>query len=235
VLCEVEVIVVSDIKCDETRLVVSNLLLEGDTYIERRGQRGPARSRNLGLEIARGQFVLIFDDDDQLPGPTYMDFLMHAFKEPRSITYGDVAIVKENRQDGTLIDAPPEYPKLTSFDFQQIYVKNFIFTQATIIPRYALNGRRQDEFMRSLEDWEFLLSLASEVELKARNHLAAIIYKDFVNIGNRRGSTADARDFNVVMDYLYVYRRWRAPSEELRRTRETLLTSAGFAVDAQYL
>lgn len=232
--CEREVIVIADSCCEKTRGVVSQYLGLGDTYIERIGVPGPARSRNLGLEIARGDFVLIFDDDDQLPGAPYRGFLEKALCNSRAVSYGDVAIVKEDRELGVLLNEPVDYPRLTSCEFEQIYVKNFIVTPAVIFPRIALTGRRQDIFMRSLEDWEYLLNVCSEFEFRPISEVAAIIYKDFVNLGNRRGSTGGARDFNVLLDYMYVYRRWPAPSAEIRYLRENLLSGAGLTISGDF-
>ena len=233
--CEREVIVIADTRCEGTRGVVSQYLTLGDTYIERGGDPGPARSRNLGLEIARGDFVLIFDDDDQLPGDTYREFLEKAFTNYNVVSYGDVAIVKEDRESGVLLNEPIDYPRLTSYEFEQIYVRNFIFTQAAIFPRTVLTGKRQDVFMRSLEDWEYLLNVCSDYEFRPIGVVAAIIYKDFVNLGNRRGSTGGARDLNVLLDYVYVYRRWPAPSAELRHLRESLIMGAGLSISSDLL
>ena len=75
----------------------------------------------------------------------------------------------------------------------------------------------------------------SSFDFKPISKVGAIIYKDFVNLGNRRGSSEGARDFNVALDYLYVYRRWPAPNEDLKRQRANLLLSAGLTISADYL
>ena len=232
---EKEIIIVSDVKCPSTREVVGQFLGDNDTYYERPGKPGPAASRNIGLEISRGDFVLIFDDDDQLPGPDYIKFLSAAVSNPWAVSYGDVIIVKEDRKKNTLTNDPPERPGLTNFFLPNLFIKNFIFTQAVIFPRRAIIGRFQDEFMKSVEDWDFLLNILSTFDFKPLNHVGAVIYKDFINLGNRRGSTKEATNFNVALDYLYVYRRWPAPSVDLKKQRSEMLLANGISVPAEYL
>lgn len=231
-----EVILVSDTACPQTRSVAAQFLGTNDTFIERPGRPGPAESRNFGLQLIRGEFVLIFDDDDEIPGIGYGEFLESCFKNRTAVSFGNVLIAKEDRGQNLISDEPPQNPNLTTFNLDQLYIKNFIFTQATIFPALALKNRTQDRYMRSLEDWEFLLQIKSEYDfVPIGKGLGAIIYKDFVNPGNRRGSSESANNFDVVLDYIYVYRRWPAPSEQLRRSRRNLLLGSGIDVPEEFL
>ena len=76
--------------------------------------------------------------------------------------------------------------------------------------------------MQSLEDWEFLLQAHQKAEFKAVDLIAAVIYKDFVNFGNRRGSTPEAMGSEVCSEYLYVYKRVAPTTPELRAARKVL-------------
>ncbi|MBS4050455.1 MAG: glycosyltransferase family 2 protein [Methylomonas sp.] len=230
-----ELIVVSDTTNEQIVQVASNFIGENDQFHMRKNNHGPAFSRNVGIDLARGQFVLIIDDDDEIPGVGYDDFLNTALNNTKSVTFGDVIIAREDRLKGVLTSEKPELLELTKTPFEQIWIKNYIFTQACIFPAIALAGKRQDVHMKSLEDWDFLLSVYQAAEFKPAHAIGAIIYKDYVNQGNRRGTTTAANNFEAVLDYLYVYRRWRAPSEQLKIMRANMLKQNGLDIQAEFL
>ncbi len=230
-----EIIVVSDVRCLQTRDVLARYLRDNDVYLECPHRMGPAMSRNIALEKVRSPYVLIFDDDDEIPCVGYMDFLNQAFSRQHCVSYSDVVIVQEDRVQGVLTDIKPEKSDISMHPVEGLFIKNFIFTQATIFPAAALKGKRQDVHMRSLEDWEFLLQVMNDCEFVYAQGLGAIIYKDYVNSGNRRGTTRDARNFEVILDSLYVYRRWRAPSRELKELRSAILRSNNILIEPEFL
>ena len=218
-----ELLLVSDVHCEQTRAVAHEFLREQDQYFERGMNQGPAYSRNLGLSQARGQFVLFFDDDDEIPPLDYDKFLHEAFSNPSMVTYGDIVIVREDRMKGVLTGEPLERPSLTKFPIEQLYVKNFIPLPAVIFPRYAIQNLEFDTHMQSLEDWEFMLKANQTAEFRGVDQIAAVIYKDFVNLGNRRGSREVARNTSVILEYIYVYKRWPPKNDSLVALRRKFL------------
>lgn len=230
-----DIIVVSDVRCQKTRDVLSKYLRSNDIYIEHPHNLGPAESRNLAFNQVKSPHVLIFDDDDQIPGIGYMDFLEKALSTTKAVTYSDVLIVQEDRERGILLDAEPERSDISTIPIEHIYVKNFIFTQSTIFPTHAIKEKKQDIHMRSLEDWEFLLQVAQDTEFNYFGGIGAVIYKDYINQGNRRGTTECAKNYEVVLDCLYTYRRWRAPTQHLKEMRSLLLKSSGLMVEPEFL
>lgn len=230
-----ELIVVSDTANNGIIQVASSFIGDNDQFHIRRYNPGPAFSRNIGFDLAKGQFVLVIDDDDEIPGVGYDEFLNAALSNPKSVTFGDVIIAREDRLKGVLTSDEPELLELTKTPFEQIWIKNYIFTQACIFPATALAGKKQDVHMKSLEDWDFLLSVHQAAEFSPVHTIGAIIYKDYINQGNRRGTTTAANNFEAVLDYLYVYRRWRAPDEKIKNMRANMLKQNGLDVSAEFL
>lgn len=230
-----EVILISDVFHQETHDVAHGFLGSDDCYIVRNGRPGPAASRNFGLQHATGRHILFFDDDDALPENNYQDFLNFAMSNPSAAIYADVELIKEDRdRDVVFPDAPARHSAI-SYDFSSIYIKNFIYTQACLFPVNAIRDLRQDTHMRVFEDWDFLLAVASKLNFIPVNYVAALIYKDYVNSGNRRSTTGAATGFDGLLDYLYVYRRWPAPGERLKSHRSDFLKQAGLFVPEENL
>jgi glycosyltransferase involved in cell wall biosynthesis len=231
---EIELIVVADEIDKETFAVAADLLEEEDTFIKRSGSPGPALSRNFGIDHAKGARILFLDDDDALQPEFLLAAKTYCDKHPDEVLFTNYRVIEENREDlsslGTVTDI-----KVDGQSIEEVYVKNFIHNHTCLYPAYALKNKRQDEHLASLDDWDFLLNVMSQTKFR---HIALdgpVIYKDYVNVGNRRGSADKAKGAMVMIDYLYIYRRWPAPTEQLKLKRKDLLKSVGLDVPLAWL
>ena len=59
-----EVIVVADALDAGTAQACAEWLRPQDQFLKRSGKPGPAESRNVGLRLAKGEWILYLDDDD---------------------------------------------------------------------------------------------------------------------------------------------------------------------------
>jgi len=235
-LHDYELIVVADTLDAATMQVAAEHLQETDTFIKRTGKPGPAQSRNIGLQQARGRYVIFLDDDDAfLP-----DYLANAKRmteqHPGQVIYTNYRVVQEDRQN----KQPQSELKINEYsvaqlDMSTLYVKNFIQNHSAIFPREAVHGRQQDPHLSSLDDWDFLLNVASDTPFTHANILGAVVYKDYVNPQHRRGSAQSANGLHTVSDYLSIYKKWPAPNAQVRQQRQQLLASAGQSVPLEWL
>jgi hypothetical protein len=62
----------------------------------------------------------------------------------------------------------------------------------------------------------------------------AVMHKDYVNPGQRRGQQETSNNTTVVLDFLHVYRRWPAPSPELKAARAGLLRGVGLDLPVEW-
>ncbi len=230
-----EVIVVSHVFDAATLKVAGEMLHDNDTFLKRVGRSGPALSRNLGMHAARGQYVLFLDDDDAFL-PNYLGDAYNATKQdPGYVLYTNPRIVEEDR---TKPQDPPlriTDQSVADVDFTSIYVKNFIQNHTAIFPHSTLRGKLQDPCLSSLEDWDFLLNVASGAEFRFKDLRGPVTFKDFVNSGTRRGNSADALGLKGLSDYMHIYKRWPAPNDALRRQRQQFLTNIGFTAPLEWL
>ena len=218
----------------ETGQVVVEFLSEQDTFIKRPGAPGPALSRNIGIELAKGQRIIFLDDDDALAA----DYLENAYqvsaKHPKAAIYTNYQLLQEDREH------PEIAPSVSSFSVKEVavdsvYIKNFIHNHTVLYPANAIKHRRQDPRMSSLDDWDFLLNVKTEVEFVHEDIWGPVIYKDYVNPGNRRGTSAEANNEKVLFDYVYIYSKWPAPTEDLKLGRQNLLNSVGLQIPLHWL
>lgn len=230
-----EIIVISDVGDAGTMNVVAELLRNTDTFVKRSGPFGPAQSRNIGLGFARGHRIIFLDDDDSLKIGYLRAAKVACEKHPKDILYTNYTIVEEDR---TQIEVKPF--KVTDYSVQDVaqsdvYVKNFIHNHTTLFPSSVLRGKLQDPHLSSLDDWDFLLNAIQDAELRHIDITGPVIHKDYVNTGNRRGSSEQANGAMVLSDYLSIYKKWPAPTPELKKKRRDLLASAGMQAPLEWL
>jgi glycosyltransferase involved in cell wall biosynthesis len=230
-----EAIVVADVCDAETFEVASQDLRPQDTFIKRTGTPGPAESRNVGLEMVRGEAVIFLDDDDTfLPG--YLTRAHQAVREhPGRVVYVDCLIVEEDRLHPERGLLGSQKLAVGQMVLERVWVKNFIHNHTAIYPRAAVAGKRQDPSLSSLDDWDFLLSVLQETGFVHADIDGPVVHKDRVNPGCRRGISENARNIRVISDYLSIYKKWPAPTEDLKRERQALLAGAGFKPPLEWL
>ena len=220
-----EVLVVSDVADAETDAVCLELLEATDTYIRRTGKPGPSESRNLALDLAKGQYVLFLDDDDAWHPGLLESLHGHPLVQQGEPVYFNCSVVEERRfpdRTETLSEVGIDLKDRVN---EEVFVKNQGPIPCYALPRHLLDGIRFDPFMRGYEDWEFLLGVFERQMPKHVPILGAQIYKAMNAADERRGTSQQANDFNAVLDYLYVYRRRPAPTVELKEKRTALLAS----------
>jgi glycosyltransferase involved in cell wall biosynthesis len=228
----VELIVVSDVVDPATDLVCGQSLSAHDVYLRRNGRPGPSQSRNLGLQLAQGRYVLFLDDDD-----TLSDGCLAALQARPEFALGramltDCTVVTESRPDTGPVELERQPMASSAALTEGVYIKNQAPLSCYVWPRSDVQDLRFDVHMKAYEDWEWVLqTLARTVPLPVALPGPCIyVVKD--DTTDRRGSSAAAQDQRAVMDYLYVYQRHPAPSDAVRQQRLALMQQFGVPLPA---
>jgi len=204
-----------------------------DYVIRRSGTMGPAHSRDLGLLMADGEYIMYLDDDDTFQ-PTHLASLKARLELDRpEILFTDFQIQNEDRTAN-----PPQALSMMNFStaaatYDSIFVRNTIPNNCLAFRRDVLQGVRNEPGLVIYEDWDFLLAA---IKGRSLAHLAVntvIIHKCQATAPEnlRRGNT---REDAVVDVMLQLYKRHPAPNMETRLARQALLANAGLNLDLAY-
>ena len=221
-----EIIVVSDCEDALTDEVCKQLLESTDTYVRRSGPPGPSASRNLALKLVKGKTVLFLDDDDAWH-PNLLASLntCEPLQRGQSV-YFNCSVVKESRKLGEPTCLDENFFNTEGALDECVFVKNQVHMSCFAFPRIFLLDLEFDTHMKAYEDWDFLLSV---FEKKMPVHVPIMgsqIHEVDDDSSDRRGNSLVAKDFNAVIDYLYVYHR-HPVNKALQEKRADLLANVG--------
>lgn len=222
-----EIIVISDAADAETDKVCRTFLSGKDIYIRRNGSAGPSASRNMGLSLAQGRYVLFLDDDDAWH-PDLLTQLSHRAEVQRGLpVYFNCTVVNESRLPEGPVTLSEDPLDLAGRLTDEVYVKNQVHMSCLAFPRALLAGLSFDTHMRAYEDWDFQLAAYAREWPCHVPIWGSRVFEVRDSTTDRRGQTKAAHDFNALLDYLYVYRRQTAPTSQLKQKRANFLETAG--------
>jgi glycosyltransferase involved in cell wall biosynthesis len=228
-----EIIVVSDDSNRETYLAASNHLRDNDIFIKRNGTQGPARSRNIGLELSKGRFCLFLDDDD-----SHREGFLAALYSTIQSLHGDVFYFDFESVVESRAASPPTPIKetrhhLNGQNIDTLMVSNFINNCAFAMSGALAKRFRFDETLRSHEDWDFLLALRSAGCNFVHIPIAGVcVHEDINTSQDNRNMGANS---NWPLDFMHIYRRWPAATEEQREQRHAMLKRLGITMSPHHL
>jgi len=199
------------------------------TYIIRSGVAGPAESRNMGLLLAKSEYVIFLDDDDSLE-PGHLSALAKALDGASTeLAFCSFKICHEDRTK-----TPPEYLGVEEISIadvtaDSVFVRNRIPNSCMVYRQDVVSQLRHDADMRIYEDWDFLLACLQGRSLKYVDINSVVIHKSQATAPEnmRRGNSRDDLTVQVMLD---LYKKYPGSHMGIKLARQSLLASAGIPV-----
>ncbi|MEQ9824865.1 MAG: glycosyltransferase family 2 protein [Puniceicoccaceae bacterium] len=146
-----EVIIIDDGSTDSTPEVASQLALKDSRVrVHHQSNQGVAAARNCGMKLAKGEWILFLDADDEL-FPEYLSKTVSVIVEQGcDFVYCDFEVTGETTRMGRMIE----------FDPQKIKIRNFV-SICTLFRRNSIAQHHFDSSLEMNEDYDFVLGLVA--------------------------------------------------------------------------
>jgi hypothetical protein len=172
---------------------------------------GRADAANIGLEHARGQYLMLLDDDDEI-APKHVERLVHALAQSSAgAAYSDAEAV----------DAKGDVVQVYARDYSLKFLHhvNLFPCHAVLFSRRMIEiGCRFDVGLLVMEDWDFWLQLAEHTDFVRVPGFTARYHIDAGNSGAGCGANRDPKAVDLAARR--IADRWKSRRAAL--TRELL-------------
>lgn len=184
------------------------------TYISKAelgAPRGPASSRNIGIQQSQARYLVFLDDDDFFSAGG-LDALHRATLNGCTFAFGNFA---QLGPDGSVAI------KLAGVTEQHMLVVNRIPIGTFMMAR-SLVRQKFNEHMRTHEDWDFLLA---NIDWRSSQHVdAEITVIDNTETVDALGQERRSADRSLfALDFRTIYAKFPAP--DLEQYRQQMLVS----------
>ena len=180
---DLEVLVVDDGSEDDTRQAVEAIGDPRVRYIRHPQRRGACAARNTGIENARGAYIA-FQDSDDVWLPDKLTVQMRRLEESGA----DVVCCAFERYDphgNFLFVTPPPEIAPGRVDYEQLLFQNFISTQTLLGKAECFRRFRFDESMPRLQDWELMLRMCRQCDVRYFDDMLVRLYEQGDSITGR--------------------------------------------------
>lgn len=214
---DLDVIVIDDDEKMSGIPIVSEF--DGVRYFAKRGtSRGLSISRNIGIDLSCGKYIIFLDDDDFFEKNAIKIFLenIDGFNSFFYCNYINVNKINQN------------YFSQKEVLKHKLLVGNTIPIGSYMIEKSSIKNKF-DSAMKSHEDWEFLLKNINWDRSKYLDNNA--VYIDKTSEGDN--SMQNRRRKMFWLDYLHIYSKY--PNDELAQQRSLVLSQLGVNVPPELL
>lgn len=190
-----EIIVVDDASLDNTSEVVNSIGDQRIKYFRNQANSGECASRNLGIDMAQGEYIAFLDSDDKWL-PEKLEKQLKVFEQCSDkvgVVYTWLRIVDESDR------VKYRQPKSNGNIFEDLLFANIIGSPSSVMVKRKCLDReiRFDPNLPCCGDWDLWLQLA-------RNHDFACIPEVLVEYSNRNDFDRGSRNHGKITNG-YVY------------------------------
>jgi Glycosyltransferases involved in cell wall biogenesis len=168
---DIEVIVVDDNSSDNTEHVVRSINDGRIIYYKLENNQGACVARNVGIKLAKGDFIAFLDSDDEWHHDK-LEKQIHFMKTENS----DIVFCKALYIKGEI---QREFPN-EFFDSNKMYyellLRNLISTVTILAKTSCFNNIKFDENLPKFQDWDIVLRLSQQYRINFLNEPLVTVY-----------------------------------------------------------
>ena len=222
-----QIVIISDSNCLNTYKIASKMTQEGDLFVQRYGNAGPAASRNIGMNLITGDYFIFLDDDDTFQ-PNFLENIVNQLQESSSkepIYYTNFQVVHEKLDDDCIIET--EMIDVGGYDPSTVYVKNFIPNNCLVFPKRLAVDITFDKHI-AYEDWDFILSACAYAPLQHLSIFGPRIHKNNNEESVQRGKSNET---GLIDCYIKVYGKHPPINHSIAIQRQELFSSINLDIN----
>lgn len=207
---DIEIIVVDDSPADfEERQAVKEAIekIEDERiiYLANEKNVGACASRNRGISIAKGEFIMYVDDDDELVETCVEKRVAKFAQSDAGLVYSDCYLLDE--ESGTMKNSNQD--KHSGFVFDKLILKNFILAFPTIRKECFEKCGGFDESMPAAQDYEMWLRIAKDYKVDYVPEPLSVIHLhsgERISTNWEKKAQGSERIREIYADYLKTHR-----------------------------
>lgn len=218
-LKEIEIILINDGSTDNSRLIIDNYKNVENVKIIHKSNEGVSKTRNLGLSLATGEYILNVDSDDFIDSKMCEELYKNAKENNSDIVISDIYSYIDNQNKKYVTDLKIE-GKISAEKYLEIFLeKNFFgYNWNKLIKRelFIKNKIKYNPEISMMEDTLVLVQLVKNSNTISKVNKAYYYY--------RKTETAVSQNvkFKHVKSVMEISKRVKKELEFKRNLKEVV-------------
>jgi glycosyltransferase involved in cell wall biosynthesis len=201
---DLEVLVVDDGSTDGTAEVLKQISDSRFSYLKMDANRGACAARNMGVAVARGEWVAFQDSDDSWHADK-LEKQMAAFQAHKAdIVFCAMRLLRADGTDGPTVPLP-SLPQ-GFYSYEGLLKESIASTQVIMGRRDCFLAEPFDENMPRMQDWDLILRLSQKYHVYYLNEVLADVYL--------QADSLTMRPEKGLLAYWRIYEKNRAAIEQ---------------------
>lgn len=191
----IEIIVVDDGSKDDTLTIIEHLNI-GNMKVLKQNHKGANVARNLGISVAKGEFIAFQDSDDEWFSDKLEKQITYMLECGYEACYCPFFLYEENHNDVLFADYQDKQKYETDL-LEVLKVRNVISTQTLVIHRNIVSDVGIfDETIPRCQDYEFVIRIIQKKKIGYINEPLVKVYRTDNSISNDEDKQKEA---NIIL------------------------------------